>query len=79
MKKQTFMISIILHFRKRAQHAVSAGVSADKIGKLKVRESISRMKEIKEDEVDKAEPKLKSEIDSEFNALLKEYQQGEAV
>ncbi len=78
MKKQIFMVSTILHFRKRAQDAIKGGVSVDKIGKLKVRESISRMKEAKEAEVEKTEAKLKSEIDLEFNALLKEYKQGEA-
>ena len=77
MKKQIFMISTILHFRKRAQEAIKGGVNVDKIGKLKVRESISRMKETKEDDVAKADARIKSEIDSEFNALLKEYRQGE--
>lgn len=77
MKKQIFMISTILHFRKRAQEAIKGGVNVDKIGKLKVRESISRMKETKEDDVSKADARIKSEIDSEFNALLKEYRQGE--
>ena len=42
-----------------------------------MRESISRMKETKEDDVAKADARIKSEIDSEFNALLKEYRQGE--
>ncbi len=77
MKKQIFMISTILHFRKRAQEAIKGGVNVDKIGKLKVRESISRMKETREDDVAKADARIKSEIDSEFNALLKEYRQGE--
>ncbi len=77
MKKQIFMISTILHFRKMAQEAIKVGVNVDKIGKLKVRESISRMKETKEDDVARADARIKSEIDSEFNALLKEYRQGE--
>ena len=78
MKKQTFMISTILHFKKKGEEAIKAGVSVDKMSKLKVRESISRMKETKETEVEKSESRLKSEIDSEFNALLKEYKQAEA-
>jgi V/A-type H+-transporting ATPase subunit A len=77
MKKQAFMLGVMLYFRRLAADAVKSGVSVDKIAKLKVREQISRLKEIKEAEVDKSQTKIKSEIDDEFNALVKEYKQVE--
>ncbi|MCL4365145.1 V-type ATP synthase subunit A, partial [Candidatus Marsarchaeota archaeon] len=77
MKKQAFMISIMLYFRKRAHEAIKGGVSVDNITKLKVRESISRSKEAKEADIEKEEKRIKSEIDSEFNSLLMEYKQEE--
>ncbi|MDE1767880.1 MAG: V-type ATP synthase subunit A [Candidatus Micrarchaeota archaeon] len=75
MKKQAFMISSILYFRKRADDAIKSGVDLNSILKLKVREDISRMKETKEHEVDKAAQRIRSEIDSQFSALLKEYKE----
>jgi len=77
MKKQIFMVSMILYFRKRATEAVRSGVSIESISKMKIRESISRMKEIKEPDVEKSEQRLRNEVDSEFNSLLKEYKQAE--
>lgn len=73
LKKQAFMVATILHFRKRADEAVSSGAGLDSILKLKVREDISRMKEVKEPEVEKAKQRIAGEIDSQFNSLLKEY------
>lgn len=75
MKKQAFMISMMLYFRKRANDAVKSGVALDAILKVKVREDISRMKEVKEPDVEKTQQKITAEIDSQFNALVKEYKQ----
>ncbi len=75
LKKQAFMIAIMLYFRKRAHDAVVGGVGADRISKLKVREQISRMKEIKEGEIEQAQKRIKSEIDSEFDSLIDEYKE----
>ncbi|MDE1860646.1 MAG: V-type ATP synthase subunit A [Candidatus Micrarchaeota archaeon] len=73
LKKQQGMVSMILHFRKLAQDAIEAGIGIDKIVALKVREEISRMKEIKEQDFEKGEHRIKAEIDSQFSALIKEY------
>ncbi len=75
MKKQAFMISMMLYFRKRANDAVKSGVALDAILKVKVREDISRMKEVKEPDVEKTQQRITAEIDSQFNALVKEYKQ----
>jgi V/A-type H+-transporting ATPase subunit A len=77
LKKQAFMVASILHFRKQANAAVKAGVPLDSIMKLKVREDISRMKEEKESEVDKARHRIAAEIDSQFNSLVREYREAE--
>ncbi len=75
LKKQAFMIKMILYFRRRAEEAVGQGIGVESILKMKVREQLSRMKEVKEDELSKHEERLRSEIDNEFETIAKEYRQ----
>ncbi|MDE1856079.1 MAG: V-type ATP synthase subunit A [Candidatus Micrarchaeota archaeon] len=72
MEKQHVMLGMILYFGKRAEEAVKQGVPSDKIVTMKVRADISRMKEWKEDTVASQSKKLREEIDSAFNSLIKE-------
>ncbi|MDE1850669.1 MAG: V-type ATP synthase subunit A [Candidatus Micrarchaeota archaeon] len=72
MEKQKKMLELILYFGTRANDAVKVGVPSDKIVTMKIRADISRMKEWKEEDVAAASKKLKGEIDSAFDALIKE-------
>jgi len=72
MEKQRKMLELILYFGSRANDAVKVGVPSDKIVTMKIRADISRMKEWKEEDVAAASKKLKGEIDSAFDALIKE-------
>ena len=58
LKKQSLMLNTILYFRKRADEAVAAGISSDKIVALKVKGSIGRLKEHKEAEIEAATKKV---------------------
>ena len=53
--------------------------SAEDIGKLKVRDSISRMKEIKESDFVKESAAIREELEKEFDRLAKELAQGMSV
>lgn len=72
LKKQAGMLNTILYFSKQANEAVKKGVGVDKISDMKVKAAISRMKGIKESEFEGALKKIRSEITSEFDALIKE-------
>ena len=72
LKKQALMLNTILYFRKRADEAVVAGVSSDRIIDMKVKTVISRFKEAKEQEAEAQAKKIQKEIDAEFEALKKE-------
>ena len=71
LNKQKRMLEVILHFRNRADLALSNGVSADKIIASKVKVPISRMSGIKESDIDKEAKKIEGEIDSELNEMIK--------
>ena len=73
IRKQAFMISTILHFRRLAEDAIRKDVPVEMISRMKVLEDISRMKEVDESAVEKRERELKSAIDAEFNSVLKNY------
>ncbi len=74
LAKQKMMLSTILYFRTKAEDAVAHQIEADNITKMKVREEIGRLKSVKESDVEKEEKHVRESIDSEFRALLKEYQ-----
>ncbi len=78
LNKQKAMLSVIIHFNKRAEEAVKKDVKLDSILKLKVREEIATMKRVKESDMEKEEHRIKSEIDSQFNGLIKEEKAEEA-
>jgi V/A-type H+-transporting ATPase subunit A len=71
LKKQSLMLNTILYFRKRADEAVAAGISSDKIVALKVKTVIGRLKEQKEADIESASKKVRGEVDAEFEALMK--------
>ena len=62
----------MLHFSDMANEAASNGVSAESIMAMEVVKPLSRMKEIKEGEIEKQSKELVSEIDSQFKKLMSE-------
>ncbi|MGC8479610.1 MAG: V-type ATP synthase subunit A [Candidatus Micrarchaeia archaeon] len=71
MKKQAGMLSAIMLFSTLARKAVKEGVSISKISSLQCKSDISRMKTVKEENLEAHIKTLKSKITSEFNALVK--------
>jgi V/A-type H+-transporting ATPase subunit A len=71
LKKQIGMLSIILHFKDKANNALESGISADIIMNMKTRKKISRMKEYVEDKFENEKSALLNEIDAEFLELTK--------
>jgi V/A-type H+-transporting ATPase subunit A len=76
LKKQSAMLSIILYFADAANSAVKRGVNVSSISKMKTRADISRMKGIKDGEIEGSAKKLRGEIDQEFARLVKELEGG---
>ena len=68
VKKQYHMLKTIMKFGERTNNALDLGVQLKRIQDLKVKGSIGRMKEIKDD---KEFDKLQKEIDGSFDELLK--------
>ncbi|MDE1824156.1 MAG: V-type ATP synthase subunit A [Candidatus Micrarchaeota archaeon] len=77
LKKQNLMLSTVMLFAKRAQDSAKSGIDAGRITMMKVRDEISRMKELKEGEAEEAIRKIQSHLNSEFESLSKEYKEGE--
>jgi V/A-type H+-transporting ATPase subunit A len=77
LRKQDMMLRAILHFRKKAEEALSHQVATERILKMKAREQVARMKEVKEVEVERHEKKMLDEMDAEFLELRKEYQEAQ--
>jgi len=71
LKKQIGMLSVILHFRDKANRAVEQGIGADAIVNMKIRGRISRIKEYTEDKFEAEKNQLIKDIDSEFEELMK--------
>ena len=74
LKKQNIMLSTMLYFAGAANAAVKNGVNVSMISKMKARAGISRMKGIRDGEIEVAAKKLRGEIDAEFSALKKEFE-----
>jgi V/A-type H+-transporting ATPase subunit A len=68
VRKQYLMLKTIMKFGERSNNALDLGVQLKRIQELKVRGTIGRMKEIKDD---KEFDKLQKEIDGSFDDLLK--------
>ncbi len=73
MRKQLKMIETILEFDKLARQAMEKGVSVLEIAELPVRERISRMKYIPEEEMEKID-ELKASLPDIFQKLVEEHQ-----
>jgi V/A-type H+-transporting ATPase subunit A len=68
LKKQYSMLKAITRFGERTNAALDLGVQLKKINELKVKATIGRMKEIKDE---KEFERLNKEIDASFDELLK--------
>ena len=71
LNKQLLMLGTILHFRSKASGVLQMEVNADTVVKAKVRARIARMKEIKEQDMEKETKSIRDEIDREFNEMVK--------
>ncbi len=71
LKKQFLMLKAIMRFYEKALWAVEQGAQKKHIAGLKVRQEISRMKEIPEEEAEKRIPQIMGRIDSEFASMAK--------
>lgn len=70
LKKQLYMMKLILGFNDEAADAVAKGADIEKISELPVREKIGRFKYVAEENTDAEYDKLTTEISSELHDLL---------
>lgn len=71
LRKQDKMLATILYNYDKSLEALSAGVELEKIEKLPVREKITRLKLISEDDLGNIE-EIRSEIDKQIEELIRE-------
>ncbi len=69
IKKQLFMMSLLLGFHDFAEEAAKKGVAVSKIASLSVREKIGRFKYLPEDSCEAAFREISAETEREFEAL----------
>lgn len=72
LKKQYQMLKTILRFYDRSTAAVELGVRLKSIAELPVKNEIARMKEIPEAQAEKKISSIQSEIDAQFDKLVRE-------
>ena len=77
LKKQEFMLRAMLRFSKKAEDSLKEGVPLDNITKMKIIDQIARLKEVKEQEVEKTEKKIAEEMDKEFSETSRAYLEAE--
>ena len=77
LKKQEFMLRAMLRFSKKAEDSLKEGIPLDNITKMKIIDQIARLKEVKEQEVEKTEKKIADEMDREFSETSKAYLEAE--
>ena len=70
LKKQLYMMKLILNFNDEAATAVEKGADIESVANLAVREKIGRFKYVEEEKTDAEFEKLSMEISSELNDLL---------
>lgn len=70
LKKQLYMMKLILKFNDEATKAAERGVDIEAVVGLPVREKIGRFKYIEENETDAAYEKITLEISAQLNNLL---------
>ena len=71
LKKQDKMLNVILYNYDKSLEALSNGVELEDIEKLPVRERITRLKLISEDDMDQIN-EIRSEIDKQIDELIRE-------
>ena len=76
LKKQSIMLSTMLYFANAANEAIKGGLNVSAIAKMKSRAGVSRMKGIKDSEIESSAKKLRSEMDTEFAHLAKDFEGG---
>lgn len=74
LKKQLFMMKLILDFNDEAVEAVKNGADIEEVAGLPVRERIGRFKYIPEENTDEEFSKLSTEISTELDGLLRKEQ-----
>ncbi len=77
LKKQEFMLRAMLRFSKKAEDSLKEGIPLDNITKMKIIDQIARLKEVKEQEVEKTEKKIAEEMDNEFSETSEAYIEAE--
>ncbi|HID32602.1 MAG TPA: V-type ATP synthase subunit A [bacterium (Candidatus Stahlbacteria)] len=65
LRKQHYLLDLVLYFYKRAKEALESGMDLGSIIKLPVRERIARAKFLPEDRIEEI-PKVKGEVDQAF-------------
>lgn len=71
LKKQAYMLSVILYFYDLAQTALAQGADINEIERLPVRERIARMKFLPEEEIGDVVTVLKGQIESEIKGVTR--------
>ncbi|MEO0070893.1 MAG: V-type ATP synthase subunit A [candidate division WOR-3 bacterium] len=71
LKKQAYMLSVILYFYDLAQTALAQGADINEIERLPVRERIARMKFLPEEEIGDVVTVLKAQIESEIKGVTR--------
>lgn len=70
LKKQLYMMKLILNFNDKAIEAVAKGADIEEVSGLAVREKIGRFKYVPEEETNAEFEKISVETESELNQLL---------
>ena len=72
LKKQCFMMKLMLMYYDRSLDALNKGADIEKIAALPVRESIGRFKYVKEEDIDKEFAEIDERLSSELAEAVKE-------
>lgn len=71
LKKQLYMMKLILDFNDAASEAVKKGADIEEVSTLPVREKIGRFKYVKEEDTDEEFSRLSVEISSELDKAMR--------
>ncbi|MDY3895162.1 MAG: V-type ATP synthase subunit A, partial [Candidatus Fimenecus sp.] len=72
LKKQCFMMKLMLMYYDRSLDALNKGADIEKIAALPVREAIGRFKYVKEENIDKEFAEINERLSSELAEAVKE-------
>ncbi len=70
MKKQSLMLSTILYYGRKINELIASGAKIDSIQKMKSRTALGRIKDIKEQDIEKSCSEIRKQIDGEVKALI---------